>query len=647
MRQNRASRLLSPLVALAFAVALGACSGSPNLSPGGPQTADITEFQLTADLSQPSRPLSLAVGPDRNLWFVEFDAKSIGMLDLATQAVSHYPLSSSGSNPTHITMGPDGELWFTETGPADSDPADTGTNNIAEISSAGDITEFPLPGTDTDPAGIALGPDGHLWFTQAASGDVRRSTAGGSISDAFMTGAVTSMPAGIVTGPDADLWFAETSTALIGRLDPTGNLNEFPLPDVGSSPTEIAMGSDGNLWFTEGATGKIGRITPDGTIAEFTTPTGNSVPEGIALGPDCDIWFTEANANLIGRIDPSGHITEFLIPTPNSQPAGIALGPDGNIWFTESAANQLARLIPPAGSSTACSIVTLPPVAKCRKAKLDTDPGLCTAATASIDNGSLDPQSLAFTQTTSPDGPYNLGSTEATLTIRRSPTIAAACAAEIEVDDVEAPKITCPVAVSSECTSPGGAMVSLTATATDNCPGLNAVKCEGSGSTFPLGTTSVTCNAADASNNTSSCITSVTVKDSTPPVISAVTANPAMLWPPNHRGVPVTVSVAVNDTCDANVASSCTIVGVSASESCRSPAYRITEPLTVVLAAEREGDRARTYTIQVKCSDASGNSALGNVTVTVPHDQGNGDQHHGDKNGGRYYDQQSWHGWHT
>ena len=41
------------------------------------------------------------------------------------------------------------------------------------------------------------------------------------------------------------------------------------------------------------------------------------------------------------------------------------------------------------------------------------------------------------------------------------------------------------------------------------------------------------------------------------------------------------------------------------------------------LRAERSGKgRARTYTITVRCTDASGNSATKTVTVRVPHDQG-------------------------
>lgn len=624
MRRNSFTFSVSQVCGLLTMVTMGGCGGTTRPPPVGPQTATVNEHAVVSDPSQPSRPVFVAVGPDRNIWFTEFDARSIGVLNLSTNAISHYPLPSPASNPTRIAMGPDGQLWFAETGPGDAAPSDFGANNnIGEISVSGEIKEFRLPMTDSDPAGVVLGPDGNVWFTEAATGDVRQITAGGKISDPFPAGTVTSMPAGIVTGPDANLWFTESSADKLGMLTLAGKLTEFPLPATGSSPTEIVAGADGKLWFSESSKDKIGRVSTAGVIDEFITPTGNSVPAGATLGPDCNIWFTESNANLIGRIDSAGNITEFKIPTANSQPSGIALGPDGNLWFAESAANQIAELIPPSGSSTACSRVDLPPAAKCQSAKVSTDAGACTAASASIDNGSFDPQNLTLTESTSPAGPYHLGNTEVTLTARRSPLIASACAANVEVDDAEPPKITCPTAVVAECTSPAGAPVTLTPTANDNCPAMGEAVCAGSGSTFALGTTLVTCSVTDGSHNTSSCTASVNVRDTVPPAITSVSASPATLWPPNHKQTSVTISVSATDACDPSVASRCSIVGVTSNQTSSAGAFQVTGPRTVVLAAERDGSGARNYIIQVKCSDVSGNSSLGTTIVTVPHDQGN------------------------
>jgi hypothetical protein len=73
-------------------------------------------------------------------------------------------------------------------------------------------------------------------------------------------------------------------------------------------------------------------------------------------------------------------------------------------------------------------------------------------------------------------------------------------------------------AASNACT----AVVTYTQpTATDNCDGARTVTCSpASGSTFSKGVTTVSCSASDTSSNTGNCTFTVTVNDTTPPVIT-------------------------------------------------------------------------------------------------------------------------------
>jgi hypothetical protein len=79
--------------------------------------------------------------------------------------------------------------------------------------------------------------------------------------------------------------------------------------------------------------------------------------------------------------------------------------------------------------------------------------------------------------------------------------------------DATPPTIMCPANVTA--TAPPGqtsAIVTYPApTVSDNCPGATASCAPPSGSSFPLGTTTVTCTATDASNNQSSCNFTVSV----------------------------------------------------------------------------------------------------------------------------------------
>ena len=66
-------------------------------------------------------------------------------------------------------------MWFTE----------FAGNQIGRVTTAGVITEYPLPTAHSEPGGITTGPDGELWFAQNrvfAVGEAVLVTAGLSVS---------------------------------------------------------------------------------------------------------------------------------------------------------------------------------------------------------------------------------------------------------------------------------------------------------------------------------------------------------------------------------------------------------------------------------------------------------------------------------
>src|SRR2546422_11614321 len=73
-----------------------------------------------------------------------------------------------------------------------------------------------------------------------------------------------------------------------------------------------------------------------------------------------------------------------------------------------------------------------------------------------------------------------------------------------------------------EATGPSGAVFSSAPTVTDDVDAtITAVCSPASGSTFPLGTTTVMCTATDSSGNSNSASFTVTVRDTTSPSIVA------------------------------------------------------------------------------------------------------------------------------
>jgi hypothetical protein len=82
----------------------------------------------------------------------------------------------------------------------------------------------------------------------------------------------------------------------------------------------------------------------------------------------------------------------------------------------------------------------------------------------------------------------------------------------VAVVDTTPPSLTLPSDITAQATGPGGAAVSYTATATDLVNGSVPVNCTPpSGSTFPVGTTTVSCSATDAHGNTATSSFTVTV----------------------------------------------------------------------------------------------------------------------------------------
>lgn len=130
-----------------------------------------------------------------------------------------------------------------------------------------------------------------------------------------------------------------------------------------------------------------------------------------------------------------------------------------------------------------------------------TTTGTCGAVTCSQASGSFFP----------------VGTTTVTCTAAGGPS----CSFTVTVNDTQNPTVTCPANKSLSADANCTASTTYTAVAADNCPGVGSPSCSPpSGSSFPLGTTTVTCTATDASGNQGNCSFTVTVVDTTPPVIT-------------------------------------------------------------------------------------------------------------------------------
>ncbi len=311
----------------------------------------------TFDIPADSRGVgALARGPDGAVWYLKWQGGRVGRLT-ADGATSEYILPGADTYPNSLVVGPDRALWLAH------------TRGIGRLTLDGAYNEYAVTG---GAFGIRSGPDGALWFYQPSR--LGRITVEGEVT-LFPPLPLPMLINGLTSGPGGAIWFTSGMTNQIGRFTPPDALNLYHTPTERTFPEDITWGADGALWFTEDYSGGVGRLMPEGwqtgmtptptaTLWPFTTPTPQATlarpphfegfttgsageePTDVAVGPDGAIWFTQFFTNYVGRLAPDGRLTEFPIPVPDSGPRYITAGPDGAVWFVLWQAGKVGRLTP-------------------------------------------------------------------------------------------------------------------------------------------------------------------------------------------------------------------------------------------------------------------------------------------------------------
>lgn len=220
-----------------------------------------------------------------------------------------------------------------------------------------------------------------------------------------------------------------------------------------------------------------------------------------------------------------------------------------------------------------------------------------------------------------PTGMFPLGTHTVTL-IADNGQEASTDTVVITVQDTIPPVIYCLNDIVAEQTSAAGTPVTLVdPNVFDICDAAPTITNDAP-LVFPLGETTVTWTATDASGNASVCTQKVTIVDTTAPTITSVTATPNTLFPTMCGMLKeIVVTVDADDICDA--APTYKIISVSSNQEgarfFKEPDWFITSDDTVLLRAKKDLFTLdnRVYTITVEVTDASGNSSTAVTAVEV------------------------------
>ena len=309
------------------------------LNPNNP-TAPIVSHHLPGG-TFPATPIGIT-SADGSLWYTDPSNNAIGKLDPQNPSSPPAELTVSPSTgliginalSSQIVSTPDGNLWFTE---AAFDTSGKITSSAVGIyhPTTGTWSEIALPNSaGKEPLGITVGPDGNIWLTEYVNGGSSAALATINVSTHAVTeyplsaptGGKTPLPYRITSGPDGNVWYTDAANSLIGSINLTSKAvqtQQIPTTSVTPDPNGIVSGPDGNLWFADGA-GDVGRLAlaPQATHLLVYNQPPYQLPA--SLSPGTPFTVVAYAATSLGGLETtfSGNITISLANNPGGSTLG-------------------------------------------------------------------------------------------------------------------------------------------------------------------------------------------------------------------------------------------------------------------------------------------------------------------------------------
>lgn len=173
----------------------------------------------------------------------------------------------------------------------------------------GPVTEYCLGAPSRWANGVAVGPDGSVWFGEQSLPGLGRLMTNGTVveygwpgAQPFETGSNNSPRTGIwgVAVWNGKVWGTDSENSLIVGVDPSGGqLTVLNVTELAPIPYTFAASPDGSLWFTSlSDPPKVGRIGPDLSLSYFDVLAA----EGFE---PLQLEFTNSTAGYLVGLTPS------------------------------------------------------------------------------------------------------------------------------------------------------------------------------------------------------------------------------------------------------------------------------------------------------------------------------------------------------
>ncbi len=539
------------------------------------------------------------------------------------------------SDPYFHTRSFDQIVAYSTTGTGNTCAVVTATGNLVPSVNAGanytipKSTPFTLTGSGSDPDGDPLT---FCWeeFDLGPAGPPNVANTTGPIFRSFNP----------VTSP------SRTFPRLSDILNNTTTIGEI-LPSIGRTMTFRLTARD-NRAGGGGVNYSSMTLTVSGTAGPFAITSPNSATTWCP-GAQTVTWSVNgsdalaANVKILLSYDggntfpitlvastPNDGSASVNIPCTYSTTARIKVEAVGNVFFDISNANITV------GDNTDPTFTDPPDITIYKDANCNYNalPAITGDVTDEDDNCD-ESLNATYADATAP------GSCEGEIVITRTWTLTDDCGNStvkvqtITVTDNTPPTFTDPadITIYKDVNCEHNASVGVTGDVTDeddNCDNtLNATYSDVTvpGSCIGEEIITRTWTLTDDCGNSLSKNQVITVRDTTRPVISNISPNPAVLWPPNHKMRDVTINYTAVDNCSPvtnvlTVTSNEPVNGTGDGDT--APDWAVLDDHHIRLRAERAGNgNGRIYTITITSTDDCGNVAVSATTVLVPHNNNN------------------------
>jgi streptogramin lyase len=221
---------------------------------------------------------------DGALWFTNDGRPAhVEQVSLDRSTVSFDTNARGSVEMTGIAWGPDGALWFTESGYGDA------PDSIGRMTTDGHYTSWRLPQRRATPVRITAGSDGALWFTEEDAHAIGRITTAGDITEFPLRTGLS--PYDITSAKDKALWF--TANSCIGRITTAGEVTAWPVRGA-QRLDGIAAARDGSFWIADDLAS---------AVRHFTPPPGSAAPRDACSPPTIRSEAGATRATLVYRRD--------------------------------------------------------------------------------------------------------------------------------------------------------------------------------------------------------------------------------------------------------------------------------------------------------------------------------------------------------